>query len=446
MTPVHRENRERLLKREGNTETPWSHAPYPAEEGHAGTQNADDGVVGGLSNVGFWTAAFIIALVLPTYTSFMAGSLRLTVYRVFLVASFFPCVFSLFSGARNRLLPSDGLVLAYCIWAFGTSVYHEGMGDGLEAGGILVVESLGAYLLGRKLVKDKKSFLGLVAFLVLVVMCMAPFTLLESLTGKNLFGLPPSGMEPRYGFKRAYGTFDHPIIYGVFCASITGIGWYSFATDSARWTTFRVFRSVVATVAALASVSSGAMVALWIQWILIAWDRLTRNMVRRWQLFGLLLVAMYIAVDLLSNRTPMKVFLTYLTFSSSTAYGRLIIWEWGFHHNVLVHPILGIGSAEWVRPEWMDSTSCDNFWLVIMMRHGLPCFFFLALAVLYLLFYGPGRAAAQGMSHLYKGWAFTVIGLIVAGTTVHFWNALYVYFFFLLGAGAWFHNREESGA
>lgn len=428
----------------GAGEASWSLGLYRNREGRPGLQGTPSGLGGGLSSVGLWTAAFIIALILPTYTSFMLGTLRLTAYRAFLVVGLLPCALSLVGTGKQRLLPSDGLVLAFGAWAFGTFVYHHGMGEGLEAGGIFVIESFGAYVLARVLIRDERAFLGLVAFLTLVVVCMLPFTVLESVTGMNLFGQAPSGIEPRYGFHRAMGTFDHPIIYGVFCASITGVGWYSFSRDHDLVTPFRLFRLLATALAAFASVSSGAMVALWIQWILIAWDRLTRALARRWQIFGLVLLAAYIGVDLLSNRTPMKVFLTYLTFSEATAYGRLLIWEWGFHDNVLKHPIAGIGYADWVRPEWWFSGSVDNFWLVIMMRHGLPCFFFLALAVLYLLIYGARLAAAQGVAHLYKGWAISLIGMIIAGCTVHFWNAAFVYFFFLLGAGAWFHNRGES--
>jgi hypothetical protein len=67
-------------------------------------------------------------------------------------------------------------------------------------------------------------------------------------------------------------------------------------------------------------------------------------------------------VDLLSNRTPFHVFVTYLTFSVETGYARIMIWNWGIA-EVMRHPVFGIGLAEWERPLW-KSGSMDNFWLV----------------------------------------------------------------------------------
>ncbi len=401
-------------------------------------------VFGALSGAGIWTTLFIVAVILPTYTSFMLGSFRLTAYRLFLIFSLLPCVPSVLAGRHVRRLPSDLLILVFGVLIILTLTYHHGFSNGLESGGILVIESFGSYCLARVLIRDRRAFQGFAAVLIAVVLCMLVITVPESLTGNNLVGQPSLPISPRYGLHRARGTFDHPIINGIFCASITAIGWYSFSPEAQGITLSRIFRMILAAIASLTSVSSGAMIALWSQWIPMTWDRLTRNIPRRWRFFAFLLLTAYVGVDLLSTRTPMKVFLTYLTFSASTAYGRLIIWEWGFHQNVVKHPLVGIGLAEWIRPSWLTSGSIDNFWLCIMIRHGLPCFFFLALGILYMLVYGPRRAAAQGVSCLYKGWAFSLIGMIVAGCTVHFWNAAFVYFFFFLGAGAWFHNQGES--
>ena len=35
------------------------------------------------------------------------------------------------------------------------------------------------------------------------------------------------------------------------------------------------------------------------------------------------------------------------------------------------------------------------------------------------------------------GWLAIMVGLAVSGVTVHFWNALFAYFFFLIGTGVW---------
>lgn len=380
---------------------------------------------------------FLLALTMPTYTSFAAGSMRLTLYRVLLIVTIFPCAVRLFSG-QLKLLPADILIVFGSVWAALTLVYHHGAGEGLETGGIFIVESLGAYLLARTAIRSERDFQGFVAVMLLLVFVLLPGTLVEALTNRNLFGQSPSGMDMRLGLHRARGPFDHPIVFGVFVASVFGMGWFYFPRAEKPIGMPRIFRASGILCATIASVSSGALTAVIVQLLLIAWNYLAGGIRKRWRLFLYLLALVYVVIDLLSNRTPMKVFLTYLTFSTHTAYNRLIIWEWGFHHNVLENPLLGIGLNIWTRPPWMHSTSMDNFWLVLMVRHGFPCFLPIAAGGLYILFAGARRAGSVGLGSLQKGWTITMIGLIVAGSTVHFWNALFAYFFFILGAGAWF--------
>src|SRR5690606_32529254 len=113
--------------------------------------------------------------------------------------------------------------------------------------------------------------------------------------------------------------------------------------------------------------------ALITQFMLLVWDRKTRHIQSRWKIFCAIGLAMYVCVDLISNRSAMKVFLSYLTFSPGTAYNRIIIFEWGIQ-DVWRNPMLGIGFNVWTRPEWMHSTSMDNFWLVQAVTFGIPGF------------------------------------------------------------------------
>ena len=43
-------------------------------------------------------------------------------------------------------------------------------------------------------------------------------------------------------------------------------------------------------------------------------------------------------------------------------------------------------------------------------------------------------------------WAFTLFGITVAAATVHLWNALFVLFLFLIGAGAWLIDAKPDRA
>jgi hypothetical protein len=384
---------------------------------------------------------FLLSLLIPTELSFNMGEFRLTVYRVILLLFFIPCLFRVLGGKNGRTLPTDWLLLGYSIWIILALAIHLGFSGGLKSGGILVVESFGAYLLARSFIRNEQEFGAFVKLLIFIVIGLSLFTIPEALTGKN-FLRPHSGhIGGRLGLTRAFGPFDHPILYGMFCASAVSLALYVPLRNLQEKGPYAL-RAGWVVVAAFMSVSSGALASALVQMILAGWNRLTRGMASKWRLFSFLLVLVYIVIDLLSNRTPMKVILHRLTFSAETAYNRLFIWEWGTKHNVAEHPWFGIGFAEWVRPPWMHSLSMDNFWLVNMVRYGLPSFVLLAAGGLLLMFAVKRQTELSEPARLMRtGWGFAMIGLIIAGCTVHFWNSLHVWFFFMLGSGAWMASQ-----
>lgn len=391
-------------------------------------------------------ALLILSCLIPTDISFYAGSLRLTPYRVVLLLAIIPAALRVYAG-RQRAIPSDWLMLGFVTWAVLALAKHHGPEVAIESGGIFAVEGLGPYLIARAWVRTPGEFRGVARALVWSVLFLLPFVVFETITGKHVirdistavmgkgFWSP---VNTRYGFHRAFGPFDHPIHLGVFAASAVGIAWNSLsrARDTVSYT--RVGRTIGVMASAMSSFSSGAMATISTQFLVFGWERFTRGVQQRWLILTAGLVSMYILVDVLSNRSGAQVLLARLTFSASTAYGRLMIFEWGFHKNVLVHPIFGIGFNEWVRPSWMVSGSVDNYWLVIAMRYGVPAFLMLALASL-LIVVRAGKAARRlgpigGMTAM--GWIVSFIGVSVAGATVHFWNALFVYYSFFVGLGA----------
>jgi O-antigen ligase len=140
----------------------------------------------------------------------------------------------------------------------------------------------------------------------------------------------------------------------------------------------------------------------------------------------------------------MRVILSFLTFSPETAFGRIVIFDGGME-SIRDNPIFGIGFGEWDHPTWM-SNSIDNFWLVVPVMYGVPAFAGLAGAVIYSIigvFRSPNRGGQR------KAWLVSMLGFAVAACTVHFWNAVFVYFCFLLGAGSWmldvFVKRTRQG-
>jgi hypothetical protein len=166
------------------------------------------------------------------------------------------------------------------------------------------------------------------------------------------------------------------------------------------------------------------------------WERVLGQVKGRWAALFTLFGMTYLAIDLFSTKTPFHVFVNYFTFSKQSAYNRILIFEYGTA-EVARHPVLGIGLGDWERPAWM-SDSMDNFWLLTAVRYGIPALLLL-LGLLLGLVYAAGRRKRlpPEWRRARHAWAFTLFGITVAAATVHLWNALFVLFLFLIGAGAW---------
>jgi hypothetical protein len=317
-----------------------------------------------------------------------------------------------------------------------------------QSAGILFIESFGSYTMGRWLIRDQLCFERLLKSLRVMLLALLPFALFETLTNEALlidalrpfFDVIDKGYQaPRLGLHRAQVAFEHPILYGAFASSLLGLAYYS---KIARGRSMGAILWVgLVSLAAMFSISGGALAALLIQYILIIWDRMTVSFSRRWWILALSFIALYIAVDMLSNRTPFHVIVSYLTFSTDSAYNRIRIWQYG-SASVLAHPFFGIGLGDWERPPWMSS-SVDNFWLLIAMRYGLPSFIFLALAVVSIVIsLGKAQFRSSLLRNYRAGLLVSLGGLIVAGCTVDYWNAIYCWFLFLLGSGMWMLRED----
>lgn len=398
-------------------------------------------------------ALFFLGMMLPTSVSVSAGGLRLSVYRVVLLLMFLPMLVTLVSGKRGKMHLFDGLAIGHAVWALLALIAWGGLAQGIESGGIYIVEFLGAYLVGRLYIRSYEDFLGLSRFFVLTVCGMLVFTIPEALTSVHILhdsiasvmgGPMAPFIEQRMGLERTFGPFDHPILYGVFSAAAFSLAYFVVAEK--RLTNWGGMAQVLGVgLATFLSASGGPYVVLMMQMFVAVWERVLGRVNGRWKMLFGLFGLIYLAIDLFSNRTPFHVFVTYFTFSTTSAYNRILIFEYG-SAEVWRHPVFGIGLGDWVRPVWM-SDSMDNFWLLIAVRYGLP-----GWVMLVGLMGGVIWAVAQrrGLPESWRrarhAWAFTLFGITVAAATVHLWNALFVLFIFLIGAGAWLYDAKPATA
>jgi hypothetical protein len=394
-------------------------------------------------------ALFFFGMMLPTSVGISAGSLRLSVYRVVLLVMFVPMLITLVSGKRGKPHIFDGLVLGHSALALLSLINWGGLQQGIESGGIYIVEFAGSYLLGRLYIRNYEDFRAFAQAFVLTVVGMLAFTIPEALTSIHILhdgiagatgGAPAPFIEQRMGLERTFGPFDHPILYGVFSAAAFSMAYFVLAEK--RLTNFGGMAKVLGVaVATFLSASGGPYVVLMMQMFVAGWERVFGRIRGRWRMLFALFGVVYLCIDLFSNRTPFHVFVTYFTFSTVSAYNRILLFEYGTA-EVARHPLLGIGLGDWVRPAWM-SDSMDNFWLLIAMRYGLPAWALLVGLMLGLIYVvGRRKNLPETWKRARHAWAFTLFGITVAAATVHLWNALFVLFVFLIGSGAWLWDAK----
>jgi hypothetical protein len=159
------------------------------------------------SSGSIWLWAFPLVIALPTELSLSLGGLRLTPYRLALLGCFVPSLLQVLQGEQVQRRSSDLWTALFAFWAVLALALRNGPVQAIESGGILVAESLGAYLLARTAVRsvaDLRRFLKAMTVLISVLLAAG---LPEMLSGQHLthdlFGVlgnrPPTEVEGRFG-------------------------------------------------------------------------------------------------------------------------------------------------------------------------------------------------------------------------------------------------------
>jgi hypothetical protein len=385
----------------------------------------------------------ILSFLCPSELSIFIDGLRLPPHRVVLLILIPIAVFRILMRADIRIRSWDVALIIFGLWTTYVYQHHTGDWDGFIFGASQALDSVGAYIVTRAYVRTPQHCLAVLKVMMGAIVTAALIALPETLFGelythalmRDLTGVvQPVGIDKRLGLTRAYGTFDHPIHYGTFCAGLFAFLWAAERRQAARGK-----RAALVTGAAFLGLSSAPLLSLIMQATMLLWERLTRGVAMRATITVAIICGLYLGASLVSNRSPINLIATSMTFDSWTGFYRLQIWEHGLQ-NVWGSPWVGIGQAEWDRPTWMVSSTIDSFWLVITMRSGIPAFLILTTAIALL-----GRAVVvrgcqsrdAGLRRISTGWMMSLIALCLVGTTVHYWNVLFAYFFFFLGMAGW---------
>lgn len=382
-------------------------------------------------------ALFLLCL-LPAFYIFL-GDMRLTPTRIFLLLTFLPFAFKLLTKGAGPLHSIDICFMLFMVWMTIVLTYHHGTVY-IPLTGINIVETFGGYMVGRVLVRNEADFRFFFRIFLLILMCLCPFVVLELVTDRNIIQelsreigqsfFKGNSSRGRMGLFRVMAGFEHPILYGLFCS-------LGFAP------VFYIYRKKFFTAAialgfvgfmTFAALSSAPLLAVGVQFFLVAWALLTGA---RWWPLIIILSILYVTVDMLSNRTPITILINYVTFDPNTAWGRVNIWTFG-SAEVLRHPLMGIGFGEWIRPDWLGS-SVDNFWLLTAMRFGFPgIILFMGGLALMVRSIVKTKGLSPEADRYRTGYLISLAGLCFSLTTVHVWGNSSSFTMMFFGMGVWF--------
>lgn len=122
-----------------------------------------------------------------------------------------------------RFTRTDKLVILWMLWGiFAYGALETGLSGLISRSGYML-EAVGAYYIGRVYVRTPDDIKRIVIFLGTISIPIFVFFMIERVTGKNIFsvfGGVPDITLIREGRLRCQGPFSHPIMAGVFWASL----------------------------------------------------------------------------------------------------------------------------------------------------------------------------------------------------------------------------------
>lgn len=395
----------------------------------------------------------LVPLVLLFYATLLPPEVRLVfagqnLYAPRLVAfALLPWLIYRIASGHFRYRHLDLLLIGGAVWMMVSfSVYYD-IATGLRRAGGMAFDVVAPYLLARLCITDCAS---LRRFLVLIApgIFLAGLSLAaEGLLGRHLvrplatrifgslayyqegsaIGDSYLSVEYRLGLLRAYGPFSHPILAGLFMASMLPL----FALSKLRG--WPLYLGVTSGIFAIFAGSSAAYLLLILALVLVLFEQVQERITFvgwRMFLFGMTVVALGAHV---ASQNGLISVLTRFTLNPETAAWRVYIWENG-SRSVEQNPYFGVGFSDY---DQLAHTieSIDNYWLLLAVRHGLPTPVLLGLLVIVavVLLCTVSTRICKSDQKLFKGLAISLTLLAILAFTVALIGSIMTWFYMLLG-------------
>lgn len=381
------------------------------------------------------------ACMLPRDLTFEIAEISFSPIRL-IVLLMVPALLVLLNRQPIRLSRLDLVLLFVVVWHGIASYVMDGVPRVFSRGLAISIEMLLIYLCGRVGFKTHQDFQRFLILLLPGIVLVGSLLFLEAVSHRpiarpflaSVSGAPdPVVMtDTRLGLMRASGPFSHPILAGVFFASLVPLYWAAMSALPRLRVT-----GITAASAGLFTLSSGPILAY-----LLGAAAMVALVLQRLSRVPLLLLSAFASAFLLivlqfgTESGAVKFVVRYLTLSPGSGQYRERIWEYG-SIEVMNNVWFGTGDRDWVRPIWMVQDTIDAYWLYEAMKFGLPAslgMLVLAIGAIFALGRSSFLLPPSPARNMHIGIAITLGMLIFSGFTVHLWEGPAALFILLLGA------------
>lgn len=400
----------------------------------------------------------VLALMMPPEVRVDFAGQNFYSYRLAWLTVFPWALFKLLRGEFNWRV-HDLLLVAGSGWIVFSLVMIYGIERGLPSGLGVALDLIVPYFIARVSISNFQDLRRALVMLAPVFFVFAVLLPLEAYlqnrfirdTAAALFGglgASEYGMgsafviatDTRYGLLRAMGPFSHPILAGIFFASLLPLYYWSGIKGWPR------LLGLSAGCFAVFTLSSAAYLALVMFGIMAAYDFVRRRVIfLSWPLFTVSAASLALILHIISENGLISVLIRF-TLTPQTGYYRLLIWEFGTA-SVERNPLFGIGYEQFDALAWMGD-SIDAHWLNLAVRHGLPPAILL-IALSFAVIWACARMASrvpEPDSSMLIGLAVTLVIFVIVAFSVAYFGGMLIWFVMILGIASSVCAQRSKGS
>lgn len=402
---------------------------------------------------GLFAVPIILIVAMLNPAIFELGPLLLTPLRLFCMIIVVWFGFTWIRGGFGKLLPPDYAMMVFLVWMTASMGKHHPSAVVTFAGSNVAL-ILGGYLAGRAAIRSVADFQAMAKLMAISAIVLIPFGLMEAVGQmdspildfyRSLPGIRSYGDADyccRFGLNRAQTAFTHPIHYGVFASLAFSVFFFGLTNHVSA--PVRMFVAALVAISAFLSVSSGAILVIGFQGLLILYAMMFHNQPWQWKAATWGAVGGYAVLEMMTSKVAFIALAGRLAFDPGNVWLREVIYDKGVD-QIAKTPLLGIGANRLPGLPWWMTGSLDNHWLALAVMYGLPTFL-----ACFTIFVWPiltaGRQKFRKGSDLYyarMSWSFLLIGLTLSMSTVYIWESVQCAVFFMVGAGMFLYYQKE---